>query len=53
MLNFAGLVAAVLAAWHLWDREWFLGALWVLAAAALLLVGMWWRSALRAWRDPR
>jgi hypothetical protein len=50
MMKIAGLVAAVFAAWHFWDREWFSGALWVLAAAALLLAGMWWRSARAAWR---
>ena len=50
MMKYAALFAAVLAAWHAYDHEWISAALWVLAAVALLLAGMWWRSAKSAWR---
>jgi hypothetical protein len=50
MLKVAALAAAVLAAWHAWDREWFSAGLWVLAAVCLTLGEMWWRSARSAWR---
>ena len=52
MLKFAGIVAAVLAVWHAWDREWFSAALWALAVVALTLAEVWWRAACNAWR-PR
>jgi hypothetical protein len=51
MMKYAALIACVLAAWHFWDREWFSGALWVLAAIALAFGHAWWRSARAAWRD--
>ncbi len=53
MLKFAGLFAAVLAAWHFYDHEWLAGILWVLAMLALTAGDLWWKAARSAWRTDR
>jgi hypothetical protein len=50
MMKIAGLIAAVLAAWHLWSGEYLSAGLWVLAVLCLTLGELWWRSARSAWR---
>jgi hypothetical protein len=53
MMKFAGLIAAALGAWHLYDHEWIPAAAWGLAVVALTLAEVWWRSARDAWRTDR